>query len=94
MKIDLAWGCHDDYPAMVLRAGPTTSASSPSVTLRGSSPVRLEEERWPLNTSGGQDSLRGQAGAAGGMHGLVEAVRPAPRRGRCAPSARRHGWPP
>ena len=30
--------------------------------------------RWPLNTSGGQLSA-GQAGAAGGMHGLVEAVR-------------------
>jgi acetyl-CoA acetyltransferase len=31
------------------------------------------DERWPLNTSGGQLSA-GQAGAAGGMHGLVEAV--------------------
>jgi acetyl-CoA acetyltransferase len=35
--------------------------------------VRVDEERWPLNTSGGQLSA-GQAGAAGGMHGLVEAV--------------------
>jgi acetyl-CoA acetyltransferase len=32
------------------------------------------EGGWPLNTSGGQLSA-GQAGAAGGMHGLVEAVR-------------------
>jgi acetyl-CoA acetyltransferase len=30
--------------------------------------------RLPLNTSGGQLSA-GQAGAAGGLHGLVEAVR-------------------
>ena len=35
--------------------------------------TRIDEERWPLNTSGGQLSA-GQAGAAGGMHGLVEAV--------------------
>ncbi len=32
------------------------------------------EGRLPLNTSGGQLSA-GQAGAAGGMHGMVEAVR-------------------
>ena len=32
------------------------------------------EVAWPLNTSGGQLSA-GQAGAAGGMHGMVEAVR-------------------
>jgi acetyl-CoA acetyltransferase len=34
----------------------------------------LGGEGWPLNTSGGQLSA-GQAGAAAGMHGLVEAVR-------------------
>ncbi len=34
---------------------------------------RIEQERLPVNTSGGQLSA-GQAGAAGGMHGLVEAV--------------------
>src|SRR5262249_31305463 len=33
----------------------------------------LVERRWPVNTSGGQLSA-GQAGAAGGMHGLVEAT--------------------
>jgi acetyl-CoA acetyltransferase len=35
---------------------------------------RIETLRLPVNTSGGQLSA-GQAGAAGGMHGLVEAVR-------------------
>ena len=35
---------------------------------------QLECERWPLNTSGGQLSA-GHAGVAGGMHGVVEAVR-------------------
>jgi len=35
---------------------------------------RVLADGWPLNTSGGQLSA-GQAGAAGGMHGLVEAVR-------------------
>ena len=34
---------------------------------------RVEEERLPVNTSGGQLSA-GQAGCAGGMIGLVEAV--------------------
>jgi acetyl-CoA acetyltransferase len=35
---------------------------------------QLEGRRLAVNTSGGQLSA-GQAGAAGGMHGLVEAVR-------------------
>jgi acetyl-CoA acetyltransferase len=43
------------------------------------------EAGWPLNTSGGQLSA-GQAGAAGGMHGLVEAVRQL--RGRVEPQRR------
>ena len=34
---------------------------------------RIEEQQLPVNTSGGQLSA-GQAGAAGGMIGLVEAV--------------------
>ena len=34
---------------------------------------RVFEERRAINTSGGQLSV-GQAGAAGGMHGLVEAI--------------------
>ena len=34
----------------------------------------LLEEAWPMNTSGGQLSA-GQAGAAGGIHGLVEATK-------------------
>jgi acetyl-CoA acetyltransferase len=36
--------------------------------------VELVERRRAVNTSGGQLSA-GQAGAAGGLHGLVEAVR-------------------
>jgi acetyl-CoA acetyltransferase len=40
---------------------------------------------WPLNTSGGQLSA-GQAGAAGGMHGIVEAVRQL--RGKVEPERR------
>ena len=57
------------------RCRPRSSASS-----RGGDVAPLAaradvlEGRWPLNTSGGQLSA-GQAGAAGGMHGLVEAVR-------------------
>ena len=34
----------------------------------------VAEDRMAINTSGGQLSV-GQAGAAGGMHGLVEAIR-------------------
>ena len=65
--IDLAW-VYDDYPAMVLV----------QLADLGFGDERRLLERidagWPLNTSGGQLSA-GQAGAAGGMHGLVEVVR-------------------
>ena len=68
---DVAW-VYDDYPAMVLvqlaDLGFIPDAD-PARFVR----MRVVEERWPLNTSGGQLSA-GQAGAAGGMHGLVEAV--------------------
>lgn len=60
---------YDDYPAMVLIQLEDLGMipdSDPQGFLRGQLP--------PLNTSGGQLSA-GQAGAAGGMHGLVEAVR-------------------
>jgi acetyl-CoA acetyltransferase len=50
---------YDDYPAMVL------------VQLAD---LGLASRAVPFNTSGGQLSA-GQAGAAGGMHGLVEVVR-------------------
>ena len=63
--VDVA-SVYDDYPAMVL------------VQLAdlgfGDSLGVLESGRPAVNTSGGQLSA-GQAGAAGGMHGLVEVVR-------------------
>jgi len=65
--IDLAW-VYDDYPVMVLvQLADLGFGDARSVLAR-------IDGGWPLNTSGGQLSA-GQAGAAGGMHGLVEAVR-------------------
>jgi acetyl-CoA acetyltransferase len=69
--IDLAW-VYDDYPAMVLVQLDDLGFDAEQDAARFVA-MRLEEQRWPLNTSGGQLSA-GQAGAAGGMHGLVEAV--------------------
>jgi acetyl-CoA acetyltransferase len=69
--VDVAW-VYDDYPAMVL----VQLADLGFIPERDPGrfvSVRLDEQRWPLNTSGGQLSA-GQAGAAGGMHGLVEVV--------------------
>jgi len=70
--VDLAC-VYDDYPVMVL-----IQLDELGFVLDGDVRrfvrERLEGDRWPLNTSGGQLSA-GQAGAAGGMHGLVEAVR-------------------
>jgi acetyl-CoA acetyltransferase len=63
---------YDDYPVMVLvqldELGFVVDGD-----FRRFLRERLEHDRWPLNPSGGQLSA-GQAGAAGGMHGLVEAV--------------------
>ena len=59
---------YDDYPAMVLvQLADLGIAADPARFLRE------ELEGLSLNTSGGQLSA-GQAGAAGGMHGLVEVV--------------------
>jgi acetyl-CoA acetyltransferase len=64
---------YDDYPAMALvqladlgyvRDGDVRSLIHDQITAR----------KTPVNTSGGQLSA-GQAGAAGGLHGVVEAVR-------------------
>ncbi len=60
---------YDDYPAMVLAQLADLGYAAPG-DLAGFV-RRVAEERMPLNTSGGQLSA-GQAGAAGGMHGLVE----------------------
>lgn len=63
---------YDDYPVMVL-----CQAVDLGLVHDGDLPRflhhRLVEDHWPMNTSGGQLSA-GQAGAAGGMHGLVEAI--------------------
>lgn len=64
---------YDDYPVMVL-----VQAQDMGLVRDGDLHRFLHrtllEQRFPLNTSGGQLSA-GQAGAAGGLHGLVEAVR-------------------
>ena len=64
---------YDDYPAMVL-VQLDELGLVPGGDLRRFLRERVERDRWPLNTSGGQLSA-GQAGAGGGMHGLVEATR-------------------
>jgi acetyl-CoA acetyltransferase len=63
---------YDDYPSMAL-AQLADLGFVPDGDLPGFLRRRIEQERLPVNTSGGQLSA-GQAGAAGGMHGLVEAV--------------------
>ena len=68
--LDLA-SVYDDYPVMVL-VQLSELGLVPGGDMRRFL-ERLDEERWPLNTSGGQLSA-GQAGAGGGLHGLVEAV--------------------
>lgn len=59
---------YDDYPAMVLVQLADLGFGSPAETIDA-----IDAGRLAVNTSGGQLSA-GQAGAAGGMHGLVEAV--------------------
>jgi acetyl-CoA acetyltransferase len=60
---------YDDYPAMVV-------AQLVDLGFGGAGDVvrRAGSRELPVNTSGGQLSA-GQAGAAGGMHGVVEVVR-------------------
>jgi acetyl-CoA acetyltransferase len=64
---------YDDYPVMVLAQALDLGLVPDGDAKRWLRQTVLEGG-WPLNTSGGQLSA-GQAGAAGGMHGLVEAVR-------------------
>lgn len=64
---------YDDYPVMVLVQAQDMGLVRDGDVYRFLHQTLLEQ-RFPLNTSGGQLSA-GQAGAAGGMHGLVEAVR-------------------
>ena len=64
---------YDDYQVMVL-VQLADLGYVPDGDLDRLTRERIATRRLPLNTSGGQLSA-GQAGAAGGMHGLVEAVR-------------------
>ena len=63
---------YDDYPAMVLVQLADLGLVS-GESLARFVDTEIATRRLPVNTSGGQLSA-GQAGAAGGMHGLVEAV--------------------
>jgi len=71
-SVDLA-AVYDDYPVMSLVQLDDVGLI-PDGDFRTFLHDRVWRDRWPLNPSGGQLSA-GQAGAAGGMHGLVEAVR-------------------
>jgi acetyl-CoA acetyltransferase len=62
---------YDDYPAMsLIQLADLGYSDDPGRLIR----ERIAGRRLAVNTSGGQLSA-GQAGAAGGLHGLVEAVR-------------------
>jgi acetyl-CoA acetyltransferase len=71
-EVDVA-SVYDDYPVMVLVQLADLGFASDGELERFAC-EQLEGGRLPVNTSGGQLSA-GQAGAAGGMHGVVEAVR-------------------
>jgi acetyl-CoA acetyltransferase len=64
---------YDDYPVMAL-IQIADLGYVPDGDLRGFIGREIATRRLALNTSGGQLSA-GQAGAAGGLHGVVEAVR-------------------
>jgi acetyl-CoA acetyltransferase len=64
---------YDDYPVMTLVQLDDLGFARDG-DLRRLVAERIATRALPLNTSGGQLSA-GQAGAAGGMHGLVEVVR-------------------
>ncbi len=80
---------YDDYPAMAL-VQLTDLGYIGERELRVFIADELVTRRLPVNTSGGQLSA-GQAGAAGGLHGVVEAVRQlrGEAGGRQVPGARR-----
>lgn len=63
---------YDDYPVMVLVQLADLGFVQDGDLVRLLE-ERIDRNRWPVNTSGGQLSA-GQAGAAGGLHGLVEVV--------------------
>lgn len=64
---------YDDYPSMILAQLTDLGFADDQPSLHTLIHDRIAPRRLPVNTSGGQLSA-GQAGAAAGMHGLVEAV--------------------
>jgi acetyl-CoA acetyltransferase len=70
-EVDLAC-LYDDYPVVVM-IQLADLGFVPDGDLARFTRERLFDARWPLNTSGGMLSA-GQAGAGGGLHGLVEAA--------------------
>lgn len=65
---------YDDYPAMVVSQLRDLGLISPNETVSDFISQHIATHALPVNTSGGQLSA-GQAGAAGGMHGMVETAR-------------------
>lgn len=65
---------YDDYPAMVVAQLVDMGVVAENAGIPEFIRSRIQPRELALNTSGGQLSA-GQAGSAGGMHGLVEAVR-------------------
>ncbi|WP_063569525.1 thiolase family protein [Achromobacter ruhlandii] len=66
-------GVYDDYPAMAV-AQLCDLGLAPADDLPGFIARRIATRELPVNTAGGQLSA-GQAGTAGGMHGLAEVAR-------------------
>jgi acetyl-CoA acetyltransferase len=66
-------GVYDDYPAMAV-AQLCDLGLVPADDLPGFIARRIATRDLPVNTAGGQLSA-GQAGTAGGMHGLAEVAR-------------------
>ncbi len=64
---------YDDYPVMVIVQAHDLGLV-PDGDVRRFLHKTVLEDRFPMNTSGGQLSA-GQAGASGGLHGMVEAIR-------------------
>lgn len=86
-NVDLAC-IYDDYPAMVFTQL-NDLAFVQDGNLKQFVKHRILDERFPVNTSGGMLSA-GQAGPAGGLHAIVEAVRQLQHKahGRQVPDAR------
>lgn len=65
---------YDDYPSMVVAKLADLGFLAPDEDASKFIAERIATRDLPVNTSGGQLSA-GQAGSAGGMHGLVEVAR-------------------